>query len=431
MEAEARYMRRKVKAGLVEADHRDCAIIVHYEVEATVLGELGEPIVAERQENTKKIKLKTLSENTNIPRLAGEILDKCKLIHASKLSHVEELLRELISMQSKRGSSDTASGRANHRREKREDGNNPLLGKNRMPSLDCLDEYVEAMYEGQEAATNATQMVLHLARNPGNLEVLLENESLLGLLARVLQEEGHKSMELAINILYIFYSFSNFSHFHPLLFQARVGDNVLKVIELEDRRQRVRDLERRKLVAIEDQSQERRFRVIGKQQEKLLYVSFHVLINLAEEPDIERKMARRGIVTYLITMLRSRQNLELLVLSLLFLVKLAIFKENLPALRDKPQGHDKGVQPTLLHALQRCVSHSQEPLVATSLRLLFNLSFDASFRASIVSSSSGFLPKLVYLLKRKYQLPLVLRLLCASHFPFLISPSAFVLSLAI
>jgi uncharacterized DUF497 family protein len=68
------------------------------------------------------------------------------------------------------------------------------------------------------------------------------------------------------------------------MLQARVGDNVLKVIELEDRRQRVRDLERRKLSAIDDQSQERRFRAIGKQQEKLLYVSFHVLINLAEEP---------------------------------------------------------------------------------------------------------------------------------------------------
>ena len=37
MEGEARYMRRKVKAGLIEADHAQCAIVVHYEVEATVL----------------------------------------------------------------------------------------------------------------------------------------------------------------------------------------------------------------------------------------------------------------------------------------------------------------------------------------------------------------------------------------------------------
>ena len=108
-ESEARYMRRKVKAGLIEADHEECAIVVHYEVEATVLGELGEPIVAERQENTKRIKLKTLNENTNIARLAEEILDKCKLIHASKLSQVEQLLHELVE---ERGRRDRSAGGA-------------------------------------------------------------------------------------------------------------------------------------------------------------------------------------------------------------------------------------------------------------------------------------------------------------------------------
>lgn len=41
-------MRRKVKAGLIEADHDECAIVVHYEIEATVLGEAGEAMVAER-----------------------------------------------------------------------------------------------------------------------------------------------------------------------------------------------------------------------------------------------------------------------------------------------------------------------------------------------------------------------------------------------
>ena len=52
---------------------------------------LGEPIVAERQDNTKRIKLKTLNENTNIPRLAQEMVEKCKLIHPSKLPLVERL----------------------------------------------------------------------------------------------------------------------------------------------------------------------------------------------------------------------------------------------------------------------------------------------------------------------------------------------------
>jgi hypothetical protein len=73
-QGEARFMRRKVKAGVIEIDHDSCALVVHYEVEATVLGELGEPIVAERQENTKQIKLKTLNENSNIMSMSEDTI---------------------------------------------------------------------------------------------------------------------------------------------------------------------------------------------------------------------------------------------------------------------------------------------------------------------------------------------------------------------
>ena len=66
-----------------------------------MLGELGEPIVAERQQNQKRIKLKTLNDNSNLTRLAEEIVDKCKLIHESKLPQVERLLKELQEGQAK------------------------------------------------------------------------------------------------------------------------------------------------------------------------------------------------------------------------------------------------------------------------------------------------------------------------------------------
>ena len=424
MESEAKYMRRKVKAGQIEADHEECSIVVHYEVEATVLGELGEPIVAERQENTKRIKLKTLSENTNIPRLAEEILEKCKLIHASKLSQVEQLLHDLVKGKSRQekvgaGGKKPSKGKDGKRSQKTSTNADGSTGNSEeTPSLQNLDRYIEGMYDDPETATQATYMILQLARSPENLEPLLENEALLGLLARLLQEEGPKSMDLAINILYILYSFSNFSQFHPVLYQARVGNYVLQVIELEAKRYRVREHEREKQRQAggdpaEEKEKEKRHRLMLRKQEKLLYVCFHVLLNLAEEPDIERKMAKRGIVGMLTSML-ARSNAELLVLVLLFLMKLAIFKENLPALREKPKDanpKDKQALPALINALQSYVPHQTEPLVATALRLLFNLSFDAQLRAAMVSPTAGFLPKLASLLKRKQQLPLVLRLL--------------------
>ena len=67
---EPRYMKRRVKAGIIEADFELRALIVHYEVEATVLGDRGEAMQVEKKSHTKRIRLKQLNENTNVPLLA-------------------------------------------------------------------------------------------------------------------------------------------------------------------------------------------------------------------------------------------------------------------------------------------------------------------------------------------------------------------------
>ena len=45
-----------------------------YFLKKVVLGEAGEPIVAERSENVKVIRLRTLTDSSDIQRLAGDIL---------------------------------------------------------------------------------------------------------------------------------------------------------------------------------------------------------------------------------------------------------------------------------------------------------------------------------------------------------------------
>ena len=309
---------------------------------------------------------------------------------ASKLAQVEQLLRELAEERGRRERGGGAGGAKKEKRPKegRSKGSAKGGGADEVPQVAHLDRYIEQMYEDVERATHATSMVQKLAEQAENLEGLLENEALLGLLARLLQEEGPKSPELAINVLYILYSFSNFSQFHPALYQARCGDNVLKVIDLEMRRHRVREHEKAQLGGGGTKEEEKRHRASLRKQERLLYICFLVLLNLAEEPEIERKMSKRGIVATLTTMLQ-RNNPDLLTLVLLFLMKLAIFKENLPALREKGDAKAAGGAgeraakekappplPGLLVALQQFVPHQTEQLLATALRLLFNLSFD-------------------------------------------------------
>ena len=44
---------RKVKGGTIDVHPTDKAIVVHYELEAMILGELGDPMMGERKECQK------------------------------------------------------------------------------------------------------------------------------------------------------------------------------------------------------------------------------------------------------------------------------------------------------------------------------------------------------------------------------------------
>lgn len=74
-------------------------------------------------------------------------------------------------------------------------------------------------------------------------------------------------------------------------------------------------------------SDERKLAVMIKKQEKVLFVAFHLLLNLAEDLQIERKMKNRSIIQLLISMM-ERNNPDLLFIVLNFLKKLSIFGEN-------------------------------------------------------------------------------------------------------
>lgn len=66
---------------------------------------------------------------------------------------------------------------------------------------------------------------------------------------------------------------------------------------------------------------------VVKKQDRLLYLAFYLLLNLAEDVSVEHKMQRKGVVPQLIEML-DRCNVELLILAVTFLKRLSIYREN-------------------------------------------------------------------------------------------------------
>jgi len=264
--------------------------------------------------------------------------------------------------------------------------------------MDALGDYIDQCYDGIEAALVATGQLLSLAREPTNLETLIGDDRLLGCLTRLLNDEGKKSSDLAVNIVSIAYAFCAYSDFHSALSEFKVGSLVMDVVDLEIKRHALRERERAARGEALGAEEEKRERVRVRKQEKLLYVCFHVLLNLAEDINTERKMCNHGIVAMLAAMLQ-RQNADLLILVVAFLKKLSIFQENA----------DEMAKARLAGKLIAFVPNKHEALLEQVLHLLFNLSFHAKCRAQL--GKAGLTPKLLSLLRKGRHRLLAVRLL--------------------
>ena len=130
-----------------------------------------------------------------------------------------------------------------------------------------------------------------------------------------------------------------------------------------------------------------RQRLLARRQEKLLFPALYLLLNLSEHVHTEKALCRRGIVGYLVPLL-ERPFPDLLMLVTVFLRKLSVFDENVNAMAE-------------LGAVQRLVKllplpPAQEVLARSTIRLLYNLSFDRELAATmagagLVANVAGYL----------------------------------------
>jgi hypothetical protein len=132
--------------------------------------------------------------------------------------------------------------------------------------------------------------------------------------------------------------------------------------------------------------------------EGLTFACLSVLMLLAEELDVERKMCKKGIVG-LLTPLLERDNTPLLLLAVNFLRKLSIFEENKDAMVAQGAGTklvfllpEPAVVPTLPPA-----GDPRTDLFVAILHLCFNLTFDATMCQAFVTS--GILKKVGAMLR--------------------------------
>ncbi|KAH8344643.1 hypothetical protein KR067_002267 [Drosophila pandora] len=273
---DAKFIKKRWKGGSIEPHPTDKALIVNYQLEATVFGEPNNPMIEEKKHCQKIIRLRSLNAKTDPAALAREVVEKCDLIHKSQLNDVEQIIFYLKNRKDN-ASNDIPDNNTHSRRSaalhnshtrssarshssvaamSSSTGSTGIGGGGgggstvtnggtnasnaATPTADVsinnIDEYVELLYEELGERIRGSAMILQMARNPDNLEELEKNEACLSALSRVLREDWRKSLDLSTNIIYIFFCFSTYTKFHPLIVQYKIGSLCMDVIDYELRR---------------------------------------------------------------------------------------------------------------------------------------------------------------------------------------------------
>uniref|UniRef100_A0A673IBC1 Kinesin-associated protein 3-like n=1 Tax=Sinocyclocheilus rhinocerous TaxID=307959 RepID=A0A673IBC1_9TELE len=340
----------------------------------------------------KRIRLKSLNSNTDIASLARKVVEECRLISPSRLPEVEQLL---FYLQNRKKSAEKKEKKQIKPRDL-----TPFEGMelDEEANINSIDDYVELLYEDIPEKIRGATLILHLARNPDNLEELLQNETALGALARVLREDWKQSVDLATTIIYVFFCFSSFSQFHGLITHYKIGALCMSIIEHELKRYDLwqDELQKKKKADIlsnlkkEYEKALKKYHGLLTKQEQLLRVALYLLLNLSEDTRTELKMRNKNIVHLLVKTL-DRDSEELLVLVVSFLKKLSIFLEN----------KNDMAEIDTVEKLAKLVPCEHEDLLNVTLRLLLNLSFDTGLRSKMVHAD--LLPKLTSLLEDEAQ----------------------------
>jgi len=206
--------------------------------------------------------------------------------------------------------------------------------------ISMVDKYTDLLYEDKyEEKVRGARLLLYLMVDPQNMYHLLsEKADLLDIIARTLKDEHKKNMELSIHLLAFFYSISYYEEFHDFIISHSIGETCLNVIEFQYAKFIIRRneiiLKENELMTTNPMGYQKeldKFLFLIRKQDRILRTAFTILMHLAEDQNVEKKMVKRDIIPLLVKNL-DRTNINLIVVLLLFIKKLSIYDVNKDAL---------------------------------------------------------------------------------------------------
>lgn len=347
-----------VRNVVLDAHPHDLAVVVRYQLESSDPDQ-------KLKSHQKIINLKELTENVDIEWLASVVMEKCSLIPEGNRKDLEQILYYLQR---------TVNSRAHSASSISERSLSSSVTVN--ASMAEVEGYIELLYEDMTAKNRGSLCILELAKNPANLLLLSENETLVSALSRVLRDEWRKNLELAKNIISVFHLFSSFSQTQHVVIEQKMGAFCMNAIELE--LERGKDWVNQMKTA--DEQTRKKCEIALRREHSMLAVSVSLLLNQAEDVSVEMKMLRKGLLPLMTKCLhhatQPSHSHTLLPPVLTLLLKLSVMVEN-HAILEKEGIAQKvaGLFPMGDSSIRR-----------TALCLLFNLSFHSSIRSSLLST---------------------------------------------
>jgi hypothetical protein len=202
-------------------------------------------------------------------------------------------------------------------------------------SYELFEKYVDMLYEDEQPKeqVKGARSLLFLLVDPDNIfNILSEKESQLSAIARTMKDEHKKKMELLIHLLAFFYTYSYYEEFHPNLASLGIGETCMNIVEFQYAKFIIRRNDLMSKTKSPDYQKELdKFLFLVRKQDRILRYAFTILLHLAEDTNIEKKMVKKDIVQLVVKNL-DRTNINLIVVMLLFLKKLSITDVNKDAM---------------------------------------------------------------------------------------------------
>lgn len=321
--------------------------MVEFEVQASVIGPPPDEQRFERSEKKRKIiRIEHMTEDTDVERLAEHIITKVESIDLrSKMPIITMLLEQL--QQQMASESDRHVRRRASRRKRREararakadasktkdasqaeELENELREWLKNVNIANLGDYLESLYEDDlRAKARGMGAICKLSQKIGDLQTLADNDQLMSSAARNLKDDFKHSHEVTMGAMGFFERCSRYRSMHALLASKKVGAITLEILAYEIQRFNHR-LDKVKALGEPSsgggggggggfESERRRKREVRHaaayfaKQDELLVLCVRTLLNLSQQPAVERKMCKRSIVAHLVAVMRRHVELQL------------------------------------------------------------------------------------------------------------------------